>query len=188
MDPEKEEYQLQHFTFCSEDIIAENRLMVKSLIQQSLVDFTDEFIKKHKVPDQIAMELRAKCYGTSGKMFSECEGKLKELSELYRTTFTIPDNVLLPSDLMQKKNYTAEQVQELQVKVDELDEQFRRDGVFLALLEEEIKVHERLTPCLESEAVLMDLVDQYRREEIVPAEDVDLVQDLAEVMQNVLEL
>ncbi|XP_055624521.1 uncharacterized protein LOC129767541 [Toxorhynchites rutilus septentrionalis] len=186
MNPEKEEYELQHFNFCSEDLVNENRLLVKSLIQQSLLDFTDEFVKKHKVSDEAAMELRSKCYTTANTMFAECNSKLEELSQLYRDTFTIPDNILLPSDFLQKKNCTAEQVQTLQSRVDALDKQFQQDGVFLALLQDEIKLHERLALCIESETKLMDLVDQYRHEEIVPAEDLDLVEELATLMQDVL--
>ncbi|XP_055530660.1 protein MIS12 homolog [Wyeomyia smithii] len=188
MNPEKQEYELQHFNFSSDEIIEQNRFMVKTVIQQSLIEFTDEFVEANNIPIDQAMELRAKCYTTAAKMFEDCTQKLEELAALYQSTFTIPDNVLLPSDLMQKKNYTAEYVQELQQEVSSLDKQFRQDCVFLAHLEEEIKLHQHLAPFLDSETKLNELVDQYRREEIVPVEDAAVVQDLAEVMQNVLNL
>ncbi|XP_053683326.1 uncharacterized protein LOC128733628 [Sabethes cyaneus] len=188
MNPEKQEYELQHFNFSSDEIIEQNRFMIKTVIQQSLTEFTDEFVEARNMPTDQAMELRSKCYPTALKMFEDCTQKLEELAALYQSTFTIPDNVLLPSDLMQKKNYTAEYVQELQQEVSLLDKQFRQDCVFRAHLEDEIMLHQHLLPFLESEAKLIELVDQYQREEIVPAEDAAVVQDLADVMQNVLKL
>nr|XP_029735472.1 uncharacterized protein LOC109430639 [Aedes albopictus] len=188
MDPEKVEYELQHFNFCSEDIIAENQLLVKSLIQQTLVSFTDEFIAKHKVPSETAMEMRSRCYPAANEMFAECGPKLEELSQLYRDTFTIPDNVLLPSDLMQRKGYTAEQVEQLQTMANGLEKQIRQDGVFLSMLEEEIKLHERLDACIEEGEQLMELAERYRQMEIVPAEECAVVQDLAEFMKNVMQM
>ncbi|EDS35253.1 conserved hypothetical protein [Culex quinquefasciatus] len=186
MSAEEVEYQLQHFSFCAEDMIVENREMVKHLIQLSLLEFTDEYVKCHKIADEPAMALRAQCYVTANTMFSECTAKLDQLDKLFRTTLHIPANVLLPSDLLHKKKYTAEQVTALEDKVAELDKQFRRDGIFLAMLQDEIEVHDRLADCIGSEQKLMELAEQYRREDIVPEEDVALVDDLAEVMQDVL--
>ncbi|XP_065095400.1 uncharacterized protein LOC135717329 [Ochlerotatus camptorhynchus] len=186
MDPEKAEYELQHFNFCSEDIIFQNRLLVKFLIQNSFATFTDEFIKKHNIPDNEAMEMRANCYTISLKMFADCGPILDKLSQLYRSTFSIPDSILLPSDLMHRKDYTVEQFESLQAEVKELEQQIQKDGVFLSMLEEEIKLHERLAASIDDEKQLMNLVDRYRQLEIVPAEDGAVVQDLAD-MKDVLQ-
>lgn len=208
MDQAKVEYELQHFNFCSEDIIAESsfcvstdflvpyrmafafpdQLLVKSLIQQTLISFTDEFIAKHKMSAEEAMEMRSHCYPAASEMFAECGPKLEELSELYRRTFNIPDNILLPSDLMHRKGYTADQVESLQSVANGLERQIRQDGVFLSMLEEEIKLHERLDSCVESGEQLMELAERYRQMEIVPAEDCAVVQDLADFMKNVMQM
>ncbi|XP_065085785.1 uncharacterized protein LOC135707814 [Ochlerotatus camptorhynchus] len=188
MDTEKVEYELQHFNFCSDDIISENRQLVKFVIQSTFLSFSKEFIKKHKVPEKDAKAMLANCYTTSLQMFVECGPKLDEISQLYKSTFTIPDSILLPSDLMHRKDYSAEQVELLQTKVKELEQQIRQDGVFLSMLEEEIKLHDRLASCIEDEVNLMNLVDHHRQLEIVPAEDCAVVQDLADVMKDVMRM
>lgn len=135
-----------------------------------------------------AMEMRSKCYPAANEMFAECGPKLEELSQLYRSTFTIPDSIVLPSDLMHRKGYTAEHVQSLQTMANDLEKQIRQDGVFLSMLEEEIKLHERLEACMESGKELMKLTEQYRQMEIVPAEDCAVVQDLADFMKDVMQM
>ncbi|XP_055610063.1 protein MIS12 homolog [Uranotaenia lowii] len=186
MDPEKVEYELQHFQMCTEDIIAEHSVLMKEFIKRSLIDFTEEFIAKHRIPADRAIELRAQCHPTASKMFDDCSEKLEDLSQLYRQTFTIPDNILLPQDLQQRKGYKVEEVKALETKVAELDKQFRQDGVFLARLEDELKMYELLGPCIEEEKRLLELVDKCREEDVVPPEDLSLVQELASVMESVL--
>ncbi|XP_053675020.1 uncharacterized protein LOC128725311 [Anopheles nili] len=178
IDPEKEEYELQHFNFSSEEIVAQNTHMVQSLLQKSLSAFTEQLIQKQKIPTDPAERLRASCNKTAIAMYNECLPAINELNALYRETFSIPDNVLLPTDLLQTRGYTEELVGTLTQEVQSAKEAVMQGAVFLASLDAEAELHQALEPCYDREEEVIGLLKDFQEEEIDPEDVSEMVKRL----------
>uniref|UniRef100_A0A182WHU6 Protein MIS12 homolog n=1 Tax=Anopheles minimus TaxID=112268 RepID=A0A182WHU6_9DIPT len=177
-NPEKEEYELQHFNFSSEDLIAQNTQMVQSLLDKSLTVFTEQLIQKQEIPEESATRLRACCNKTSIALYNDCLPAMNDLQALFRKTFTIPDNVLLPTDLLHVRGYTGELVSTLEQEVQSAKDAVMQGAVFLASLEAEMELHRELEACYEAEAEIVELLEHFQEQEIDPDDVSDLVRRL----------
>ncbi|KFB52860.1 AGAP006105-PA-like protein [Anopheles sinensis] len=213
MDPEKEEYELQHFNFSSEEIVAQSEYafsemlhrcllvyqlsyytasnptdiqMVQTLLRSSVSEFTEQFIRKQKIPPTAADQLRANCVKTSIEMYNDCLPAINTLSALYRETFTIPDNVLLPTDLLQTRGQTEELVNELAEEVRTAKEAVMQGAVFLASLDAEFEFHQALEQRHEAEDAVVDLLKDFQEEDVDSDEVSDLVKrlEIAGIVKN----
>ncbi|XP_058126375.1 uncharacterized protein LOC131282968 [Anopheles ziemanni] len=186
MDPEKEEYELQHFNFSSEEIVAQNTQMVQTLLRSSFSEFTEQFIQKQKIPPAAADQLRANCTKTSIDMYNDCLPAINALSALYRETFTIPDNVLLPTDLLQTRGQTEQLVNELAKEVRNAKEAVMQGAVFLASLDAEVELHQALEQCHEAEDAVVELLKDFQEEDVDSDEVSDLVKrlEIAGIIKN----
>uniref|UniRef100_A0A182QR34 Protein MIS12 homolog n=1 Tax=Anopheles farauti TaxID=69004 RepID=A0A182QR34_9DIPT len=178
INPEKEEYELQHFNFSSDEIVAQNIQMVQSLLHKSLSVFTDQLIEKQKIPPDSAERLRASCTKTALAMYNDCQPAMGELNALYRETFSIPENVLLPTDLMQTRGYTEELVNTLTQEVQNAKDAVMQGAVFLASLEAEMELHRALEPSYEADESVVEMLQHFQEQEIDPDDLSDLVKRL----------
>lgn len=178
INPEKEEYELQYFNFSSEELVAQNIQMVQSLLNKSLTVFTEQLIQKQKIPEDPATRLRAGCNKTAIAIYTDCLPAMNKLNALYRKTFVIPDNVLLPTDLLQTRGYTEELEKSLEQEVLAAKDAVMQGAVFLASLEAEMELHRELEPCYEAEEEIVELLKDFQEEEIDPDDVSDLVKRL----------
>uniref|UniRef100_A0A182P104 Protein MIS12 homolog n=1 Tax=Anopheles epiroticus TaxID=199890 RepID=A0A182P104_9DIPT len=178
INPVKEEYELQHFNFSSEEIVAQNIQMVQSLLNKSLSVFTEQLIEKQQIPEEPATRLRASCNKTALAMYNDCLPAMDRLNALYRKTFSIPDNVLLPTDALQTRGYTEQLVSSLEQEVRDAKEAVMQGAVFLASLEAEMELHRELEPCYEAEEEIVELLKDFQEEEIDPQDVSDMVKRL----------
>ncbi|XP_052894248.1 uncharacterized protein LOC128301695 [Anopheles moucheti] len=178
INPEKEEYELQHFNFSSEELVAQNIQMVQSLLNKSLTVFTEQLIQKQGIPEDPATRLRASCNKTAIAMYNDCVPAMNELNALYRQTFSIPDNVLLPTDLLQVRGYTEEQMNNLEQEVQRAKDLVMQGAVFLASLDAEMELHQELEPCYEAEEKIFESLEHHQEQEIDPDDVSDLVKRL----------
>uniref|UniRef100_A0A182NLQ3 Uncharacterized protein n=1 Tax=Anopheles dirus TaxID=7168 RepID=A0A182NLQ3_9DIPT len=178
INPEKEEYELQHYNFSSEELVAQNVQMVQSLLNKSLSVFTDQLILKQQIPEASAERLRASCTKTAIAMYNDCQPAMNKLNELYRQTFSIPENVLLPTDLLQARGYTEELVSTLTQEVQSAKDAVMQGAVFLESLEAEMEVHRALVPSYDAEEEVVEMLKHFQEEEIDPDDVSDLVKRL----------
>uniref|UniRef100_A0A182M8I6 Protein MIS12 homolog n=1 Tax=Anopheles culicifacies TaxID=139723 RepID=A0A182M8I6_9DIPT len=177
-NPEKEEYELQHFNFSSEELVVQNIQMVQSLLNKSLTVFTEQLIQKQAIPEDPATRLRASCNKTAIAMYNDCMPAMNDLNALYRQTFSIPDNVLLPTDLLQARGYTEELLNTLEQEVQTAKDAIMQGAVFLASLEAELEMHRELEACYEAEAEFVELLESFQEREVDPDDVSDLVRRL----------
>uniref|UniRef100_A0A182K6M1 Protein MIS12 homolog n=1 Tax=Anopheles christyi TaxID=43041 RepID=A0A182K6M1_9DIPT len=178
INPAKEEYELQHFNFSSEEIVAQNIQMVQSLLDKSLAVFTEQLIEKQQIPEEPAARLRASCNKTALAMYNDCLPAMDRLNALYRKTFSIPDNVLLPTDMLQTRGYTDELVATLEQEVQSAKDAVMQGAVFLASLDAEMELHRSLEACYEAEEDIVELLKDLQEQEIDPQDMVDMVRRL----------
>uniref|UniRef100_A0AAG5D2Z0 Protein MIS12 homolog n=1 Tax=Anopheles atroparvus TaxID=41427 RepID=A0AAG5D2Z0_ANOAO len=186
MDPEKEEYELQHFNFTSGEIVTQNIEMVQTLLRSSFAEFTEQFVKKQQIPQASADQLRANCAKTSIEMYNDCLPAINALNALYRETFTIPENVLLPTNLLQTRGQTEDLVNELTKEVSNAKEAVLQGAVFLASLDAEAEFHQALEQCQEAEEAVVELLKDFQEEEVDSDEVSDLVKrlEIAGIIQD----
>ncbi|XP_052860996.1 uncharacterized protein LOC128268039 [Anopheles cruzii] len=174
-DRTKEEYELQHFNFTAEEIVAQNEQLIKSALHKTMCAFTEQLVEKRRIPEPEADELRSKIVETCNEIQKDCQPAIDALSALYRETFSIPEWLLLPTDLLHKNETTEQELEELQRKVNEAKEAVDRGAVFLASLEAELEVHRALEPCLQTERQTIAEFEQSQREAINTDELLHLV-------------
>ncbi|XP_050075584.1 protein MIS12 homolog [Anopheles maculipalpis] len=175
INPEKEEYELQYFNFSSEELVTQNIQMVQSLLNKSLTVFTEQLIQKQEIPDDPATRLRASCNKTAIAIYNDCLPAMNNINTLYRKTFSIPDNVLLPTDLLHTRGYTEELEKSLEQEVQTAKDAVMQGAVFLASLEAEMELHRALEPCYEAEEEIVELLKTFQEEDIDPDDVSDLV-------------
>ncbi|XP_040160022.1 uncharacterized protein LOC120898353 [Anopheles arabiensis] len=173
--PAKEEYELQHFNFSLEELVAQNAEMVQSLQSKLLSRFTEKLIEKRQIPPEPAERLRASCNKTALAMYSDCQPALDRLNALFRQTFAIPDNVLLPTDVLQSRGYTEELVGSLEQEVRSAKDAVMQGAVFIASLDAEMELHRALEPCYQAEEDVVELLKELQEEEIDPQDVFDMV-------------
>ncbi|XP_041773914.1 uncharacterized protein LOC121594568 [Anopheles merus] len=173
--PAKEEYELQHYNFSLEELVAQNAEMVQSLQSKLLSRFTEKLIEKRQIPPEPAERLRASCNKTALAMYSDCQPALERLNALFRQTFTIPDNVLLPTDVLQSRGYTEELVGSLEQEVRSAKDAVMQGAVFIASLDAEMELHRALEPCYQAEEDVVELLKELQEEEIDPQDVFDMV-------------
>ncbi|EDO63792.1 AGAP006105-PA [Anopheles gambiae str. PEST] len=173
--PAKEEYELQHFNFSLEELVAQNAEMVQSLQSKLLSRFTEKLIEKRQIPPEPAERLRASCNKTALAMYSDCQPALDHLNALFRQTFAIPDNVLLPTDVLQSRGYTEELVGSLEQEVRSAKDAVMQGAVFIASLDAEMELHRALEPCYQAEEDVVELLKELQEEEIDPQDVFDMV-------------
>ncbi|XP_049296162.1 protein MIS12 homolog [Anopheles funestus] len=178
INPEKEEYELQHFNFSSEELVAQNIQMVQSLLNKSLTVFTEQLIQKQEIPEEPATRLRASCNKTTIAIYNDCAPAMNELNALFRKTFSIPDNVLLPTDLLQIRGYTEELMHSLEQEVQSTKDAVLQGAVFLASLEAEMELHRELESCYEAEEEIFEQLENFQEQDIDPEDVSDLVKRL----------
>ncbi|XP_035790829.1 uncharacterized protein LOC118466072 [Anopheles albimanus] len=173
----KEEYELQHFNFTAEEIVAQNAQLIQSILHKTLNAFTEQLIEKRQLSAVQGDELRAQIGPTSRSMYEDCRPAIDALNSLYRETFGIPDDLLLPTDLMHAQQHTDEFVQELRREVDEAKAAVSRGAIFLASLEAEAELHRALEPCYEAEGKVHAMLEDYQELQVVS-------NDLTEVIEQ----
>uniref|UniRef100_A0A182XP55 Protein MIS12 homolog n=1 Tax=Anopheles quadriannulatus TaxID=34691 RepID=A0A182XP55_ANOQN len=173
--PAKEEYELQHFNFSLEELVAQNAEMVQSLQSKLLSRFTEKLIEKRQIPPEPAERLRASCNKTALAMYSDCQPALDRLNALFRQTFAIPDSVLLPTDVLQSRGYTEELVGSLEQEVRSAKDAVMQGAVFIASLDAEMELHRALEPCYQAEEDVVELLKELQEEEIDPQDVFDMV-------------
>uniref|UniRef100_A0A182VGB3 Protein MIS12 homolog n=1 Tax=Anopheles merus TaxID=30066 RepID=A0A182VGB3_ANOME len=173
--PAKEEYELQHYNFSLEELVAQNAEMVQSLQSKLLSRFTEKLIEKRQIPPEPAERLRASCNKTALAMYSDCQPALERLNALFRQTFAIPDNVLLPTDVLQARGYTEELVGSLEQEVRSAKDAVMQGAVFIASLDAEMELHRALEPCYQAEEDVVELLKELQEEEIDPQDVFDMV-------------
>uniref|UniRef100_A0A182U073 Protein MIS12 homolog n=1 Tax=Anopheles melas TaxID=34690 RepID=A0A182U073_9DIPT len=173
--PAKEEYELQHFNFSLEELVAQNAEMVQSLQSKLLSRFTEKLIEKRQIPPEPAERLRASCNKTALAMYGDCQPALDRLNALFRQTFAIPDSVLLPTDVLQSRGYTEELVGSLEQEVRSAKDAVMQGAVFIASLDAEMELHRALEPCYQAEEDVVELLKELQEEEIDPQDVFDMV-------------
>ncbi|XP_058057248.1 uncharacterized protein LOC131208486 [Anopheles bellator] len=174
-DRTKEEYELQHFNFTAEEIVAQNEQLIRSALHKTMCAFTEQLVEKRSISNEAADELRSKIVETCNEIHKDCQPAIDALSALYRETFSIPEWLLLPTDLLHKNEPTDQEFEELQRKVSEAKKAVDRGAVFLASLEAELEVHRALEPSLQAERQVIDAVEESQRQVIDMDELLDLV-------------
>ncbi|XP_050096805.1 protein MIS12 homolog [Anopheles aquasalis] len=174
----KEEYELQHFNFTAEEIVAQNAQLVQSILHKTLNAFTEQLIDKRQLSATQGNELRAQIGPTSRAMYDDCRPAIEELNSLFRKTFSIPDDLLLPTDLMHAQQHTDEFVKGLQQEVDEAKEAVSRGAIFLASLEAEAELHRALEPCYRAEGEIHEMLEEYQELEIVSNDLTEMIEQL----------
>ncbi|XP_049541089.1 uncharacterized protein LOC125954657 [Anopheles darlingi] len=172
----KEEYELQHFNFTAEEIVAQNAQLIQSVLHKTLNAFTEQLIEKGQLPAAQGDELRSQISSTCRAMYEDCRPAIDELNSLYRKMFCIPDDLLLPTDLMHAQQHTDEFVKELQQEVSETKEAVSRGAIFLASLEAEAELHRALEPCYQAERKVHEMLEEYQDLEIVSNELTEVIE------------
>lgn len=149
--------------------------MVQSLQSKLLSRFTEKLIEKRQIPPEPAERLRASCNKTALAMYSDCQPALDRLNALFRQTFAIPDNVLLPTDVLQSRGYTEELVGSLEQEVLSAKDAVMQGAVFIASLDAEMELHRALEPCYQAEEDVVELLKELQEEEIDPQDVFDMV-------------
>lgn len=143
MDHSKEEYELQHFNFSVRQFKEESnkffffyfrgyvfyyfclfldRMFIEGTVSTMVKKLLEVFLEKRILSPEIPIDKIRKAI--KNNILKESVDILKQFDEKIIKSFTIPKNVYLPEDYIQKYKYTSEDEQNLQDTYNELKNRY----------------------------------------------------------------
>ncbi|KAK0168975.1 hypothetical protein PV327_002731 [Microctonus hyperodae] len=139
----REEYEMQLFGFHSRAVNATLKSLVQEKIQSKCEKLFISLEKKYKPEGENIQKLKRNKKKLLLAYYHGYKSHLPAIETSVNKLITIPENVLLNEDKIQRDQYTIEDFDQMKKKVEVLQQRLKKAMIFNAILNAEIEIAEQ---------------------------------------------